>query len=191
MYSTKIIHHECKCMFSNGIEDKNCIKRSYVLSDYKNNRYVKIYYCNEYLRLKVAEWKDKHDYFNFNYFFENIIKEYVEPYNTCYYGYKERNLIDIRISATLCDSPKIITYIPILDAIDIIRLNYWTIDALAERIFQRVNCYLETNVRSKASKSKYTELIRLSNRIVREYSTEKKNLYINELFINILELKTK
>jgi len=194
----EITHNHCGCVLSNGIEDKNCLKRYYMLTDYNNGEYIKLSICNEYLRLKVAEYKHKQEVFYSidKYDIEKILLpifgEYIKLYDINSYGQtKGNNLSDKNINAYLCESPKIFTRINIIEAIDLIRLNHAYINGLRENTLRVVREYIEYNIKSKASKSKYDSIIALIKRIDKTWNKEERELMINELFITILQIEVK
>jgi hypothetical protein len=193
----EITHNKCGCVFSNGIGDVNCLKRYYVINDYKNGEQIKLSICNEYLRLKVAEYKHRTDThrlgnLDIDRILLPIFNEYIELYNTDYWGIsKGNNLSDKNVIIHLCESPKIITYINIIDAIDIIRLNRSFAYNIRKSTLKVIRDYVNYNIKSKASKSRYDSIIALIKRIDKTWNEQERELMINELFIIILQIEVK
>jgi len=193
----EITHNHCGCVFSNGIEDERCLKRYYLLTDYVNGCYIKLSICNEYLRLKVAEYNHKHKNsyltdFHIEEILLPIFGEYIKLYNTNYCDRSRgNNLSDKNVVAYLCSSPKIFTYINIIDAIDMIRLDNGYIDDLRPNTLRVIRDYVNYNVKSKASKFKYDTIIALTKRIDKCWNEKERELMLNELFITILQIEVK
>lgn len=194
----KIVHNSCGCIFSNGIEDENCLKRYYLLNDYQNGEQIKLYICNEYLRLLYA--KEKSKYKDTRYYMQPQIEDVLFPVFEQYiniYDYKhfqfgrKKSLNDIGIRVQLCQQPKLYTYIPLLEAIEIIRLNNYIFTEFKNIVLEHIKDYINYYVKSKLSRNQYEKIITLSNAITKEWDSNKREVKINELFINILELKTK
>jgi hypothetical protein len=193
----EITHNHCGCIFSTGIEDINCLKRYYVLNDYENGELIKLSICNEHLRLKISEYKHRTNTYRVGYrdidrILLPIFKEYIKLYNTDYWGVsKGNNLSDKNISAYLCESPKILTHINIIEAIDIIRLNGGCLNQLKKETLRAIRDYINYNIKSKASKFKYDTIIALTKRIDKCWDNKERELMINELFITILQIEVK
>lgn len=194
-YNREILHNQCGCIFSNGIEDENCLKRYYIVSDYEKSEKVKIVICNEYLRLKVAEYKQNNKYIiNLDDILLPIFSQYVNIYkgNTWeYYGGKTIDISNYTINLPLCEQPKINIKMHILDAIELIRLGSKTFNDIDKRVLNAINYYLEYHVKNKVARTKFEKISVLAKAISKEWNSEIRDIKINELFISILELKAK
>jgi hypothetical protein len=192
----KIAHNHCGCVFSTGIEDERCLKRYYILNDYENGQQIKLSICNEYLRLKIAEERNKrkdlylHNNVDLNEILISIFSEYVNVYEYSIWHLNKRNgnINTINIATTLCQSPKIITHINLLDAIEIVRLGNYIDDSLKHSIAREVKYFTDTYIRSKVSVNKYQKVSELINKIYKCWDRSKREIYMNELFITIFEL---
>lgn len=194
----KIVHNHCGCIFSNGIEDENCLKRYYLLNDYQNGKQIKLYICNEYLRLLYVKerrkYKDTFSYMQPQ--IEDILfpifEQYINIYNYKYFKFgREKSLNDIGIRVQLCQQPKLYTFIPLIEAIEIIRLNNYIFEDFKYIVLEHIKDYINFSVKSKLSQKQYEKIITLSNAITKQWDLNKREIKINELFINILDLKTK
>jgi hypothetical protein len=89
---------------------------------------------------------------------------------------------------TLCQRPWIGRGLNILDAIQMIlkHRNY----GLEESVLRTLRIYL-SNVKYKKYKTKYALCIRLMRKIGQETNKHEKEILINELLINILQLNIK
>lgn len=194
----KIVHNSCGCIFSNGIKDENCLKRYYLLNDYQNGEQIKLYICNEYLRLLYA--KEKSKYKDLRSYMQPqiedvlfpIFEQYINIYDYKHFQFGRKKLLnDIGIRVQLCQQPKLYTYIPLLEAIEIIRLNNYIFTEFKNIVLEHIKDFINYYVRSKLSRNQYEKIITLSNAITKEWDSNKREIKINELFITILELKTK
>lgn len=201
-YNREILHNECGCLFANGIEDPQCLKRYYIVSDYEKCEYVKIIICNEHLRLKVAEYRhnNKSSYLypdDVGKILANIFSNYVNIYDGVGYNFTTRythynKTLDISkyyVNLTLCDRPNVKINMPLLSAIEILRTGKRWFNNLDSRILEEVKFYLENHVKNKVARTKYEKIIRQSNAITKEWDSDLREIKINELFISILELK--
>lgn len=189
----EIIHPKCGCVLSSGIDDPHCLKRSYIINDLLNGMMVKIFICNEYLRLKLKSYVDSNGGFNpnnsdFLIVLEYIIRQHVNFYKSTVLR-RSYDFMNKELSYELCRRPFILAHIPLKEAVIECSKQHYNV-ALQEMVVAALKEYLEDDMTYKKYKTKYTEAHKLVKKIGRTCGDEKA-IVIHELFTLLLTLKSK
>lgn len=188
---------ECSCLFANSTVEDKCLKRYYqvVLPETNELKYVAI--CNDYVRLRLADFriKNKYHYRNEAYEAEKVIFEIVaEELNIekryIYTDWRKSNsneLFDREVSFELCDRPYMHLHYPMREAIEkAIKSDR----RFKEKVVVTIRDYVET-MNYKKYKSKYKSLSPILNKIKKEWREEYLEVLFNELLVTILEINVK
>lgn len=189
-----------------GVEDissHRCRKRYYNVMSIKTGRNLKLGICNEKIKMLFHDHYSKQyydPYFVVSYdlyikgIVSKIIRNYIENefniYTNCYgdNSGRIRDLTKIKFPIVLCKNPYIFTYINIIDAIKLyIDGNREILSDIRICLFR----WIDNNIHFKDYKSKYKDVIRSIKHLDNYWNEEEKIIGINNILINILELKTK
>ncbi|MCP4354327.1 MAG: hypothetical protein GY793_01600 [Proteobacteria bacterium] len=188
--SDAVYHNECSCLFANNVEDEDCLKRFYHLYDYKNNSFIKLFICNETIRLKLNQIRiNKGSTYLGKYevgkVLDSIFKEYVSLGDGRYYDVGN-DLLDRHVHITVCSRPYTYTSIKLTEAIEIYLENN------SRLLFNEIKIIIldyMRNITYKKYKTKY-ESIRRKLKKIDNYGTNK-DILMNEVFIEILQTQCK
>lgn len=187
----EIIHNECGCLFTEGINDPQCLKRSYRVYDVVSGRYSNISICNEYIRLLINK-KYLSPFDLEREILRPIFEEHIKSFNDGgYYFNRSNDLTSTCVSFTYCDRPFMYSHINIIKAIQICLDNphgYWD---FKHEVFTAIKDYLNKNTYQKY-KTKYKKCIAICNTLIKKFHyQEDREILILELFTIINELNIK
>jgi len=197
----KIVHNECGCSICNDPSDPKCLKRYFDLFDYRTGKDFRLFVCNNLIRLKInnKEFESGNRFnYSFNYSHHNdvikdLVSEYV-PYTNLadlYFrggvNYNANDLIQRRLSVTICDRPYLSHQMSLIEAVDLY-FNNKSIKLL-EQIH---SCFLEYINKSlyKKYKTKYATILKMIKKLDQSQYLDKENI-INEIVLEILKFKIK
>ncbi len=192
-----VYHQECSCLFSNGVEEDECLKRYYTVVDVENCTTKTIAICNETIRLKIAQKKaeylikDKAVIYYINnrvLLVESIIEDIISKYvcTTSITPVNDNDIFNRVISVKICERPYMYRYIPMKDAMEMsMNYNHY----VSESVIRELKSYLSNHLYKKY-KTKYKKALSLINRLNRCYG-EQKELVMNEILLSILEMNIK
>jgi len=189
--SDSVYHNECSCLFAQNVEDEKCLKRFYHLYNYEKNCFVKLFICNETIRLKLNGLRDGRcntylSRYDVDKVLISIFKDYV-PIHNFNWSVEGNDLLDRNISITICDRPYVITSLKLTEAIELY------LDNGSRELFSDItNVILEymKNLTYKKYKTKYESIRKKLKKIKHSYGTER-DIFMNEVFIEILQTQCK
>lgn len=195
----RIIHNECGCVHTTGVNDENCIKRTYLVADAHLNRFLNISICNEYIRLMLMSEKNRYKKHLYAYresdisdilckIFRNYIT--INDYMSHRFGNTSgsNDISELSVSVIICNRPNIYSYINILDAINICLIGYNNV--ICKDVKACIKNYLESTP-FKKYKTKYKNCFTILNKIEKERNPIEIEILYNSLFLLILELNIK
>ena len=116
MFTEKEYFGDCEHPWSNGIEDKSCLKRYFKINDFNKDKSYTLIVCNEYIKLKMKEWSANTQFnpyirneaeYKYQEIIESIIREKTEI-NTGLGGLMaKRNNINPKVTFYVCKRPYI------------------------------------------------------------------------------------
>lgn len=186
-----VYHNECSCLFAQNVEDEKCLKRFYHLYDYKKNCFVKLFICNETIRLKLNQRRIKLDseYIS-EYQIDQVLIDIFEQYVFINNGWENKmnnDLLSKPINITICSRPFVWFQLNIVDAIEKYLENGSII--LYDKISNHILSYMES-ITYKKYKSKYEFIRKKLNKMKYMYGDEK-SILMNEIFVEILQTQYK
>ena len=184
-----IVDNNCGCLMPDA-----CLKRSYWVDDIENNEErVQISICNEYLRLKLNEARQKQNwhYPDVSEVIEAILSKHVKIYPRVWPMQMRwsNDIFDRNINLRYCSRPYIIQELPMRKALEICTENRYHF--IKDRVISELTNYLKANFHYKKYKTKYANCKTLINKWSKEWCLEKKSLIMNEIIIDILTVNSK
>ena len=200
----KMIHHkECCCYFAYGTQDEDCKKRYYTITDLDYNT-TTLAVCNEYIRVRIGEMRNSEESkYGRMYIVDQVIRGIIieeikdlEGFDLkhsflgdwVYNSSNKYDLGDRNISIEICQRPSVYINFSIVNAIEYLKetSNY----KLKKEVKHELKDYLST-IRYKKYKTRYSDIIRMINKLDNCYGEEQTELAYNEIFLKILEYKIK
>jgi hypothetical protein len=193
----EIIDSRCSCL---GFGD--CLKRTFIFHDIWQNKGYKYKICNEHFRLKLHELceinKSSHYQYYIQYALLELVKIHIEIYDYwLHFNVKELKPSEITINFKFCERPYITRNITLKKAIEMYLENNLT-DQAKEHLINAISSIFTKDYYSFGINGFHKKLLigkdrfkHLIKKVATSYNEEEKELYINELFIFILNHKTK
>ena len=188
---------ECACLYANSTVEDRCLKRYYqiLLPDVYELKYVAI--CNDYVRLRLADFKIKKEYSYSNDASDarkviceiiaeelNIKKEYLYA---DWRNHGSNELFDREVSFEICDRPNMYLYYPMREAIEKAMTSG---RPFRSKVVSVIRDYIET-IEYKKYKTKYKSLFPILKKIKSESREEYLEILFSELLVTILQVNVK
>lgn len=186
-----VYHNECSCLLVNNVEDDKCLKRYYHLYDYKKNKFIKLFICNETIRLKLNNERIKLDsMYTGKYQIDKVLIDIFKQYVYINNGWDNKmnnDLLSKHINITICSRPFVWFNLDIVDAIE----KYLENDSilLYNEISNHILSYMKS-ITYKKYKTKYEFIKKKLNKMRYMYGDEK-SILMNEIFVEILQTQYK
>jgi len=206
MKKVEVMYHEkCCCLDADGIRDNKCLKRYYIIYDFKKDINIQLYVCNETIRLMMnnemkKDQKIDRSYYYYpkekSFFYEkaimNIIREHIY-FNSEYSIYRSsmsNDLFDKYVPVQVCDRPRLYNHIPITKALDYIFEDGY--HSLTEDVLRVILEYMK-NITYKKYKTRYQNVLSKVKKLNRNIflKDEERQIIINEIMLEVFKTKVK
>lgn len=191
-----IYHGKCEHFDCNNIRSRLCIKRYYFPYNLRTGKQFKLAICNEFIKLKFHEFygKIKDSSYRsraYDLHVKEIITQSILEASGCFNEATYligREFDDNIIYVDICFKPKVRFAVNIIEGLELYLNGH---RALAPELNYKLRRWVDEIYQYKKYKTKYSEIIRLIKKISIYGKVEGENEIINDIFIKILELKTK
>lgn len=191
MNNKDIYYGDCHHIFCDDIKSDDCIHR-YFEYHLPEGDYGRVIVCNEYLRLKVNEYRHRNDglYYYMHHFYTDVIENIFSELFPVKYTRRPITKLNPSVTYSICHRPYIFRRIDLFTAIE----KYYNLSAgreIKDRMHDKiteVSNYLLKYTKYK----KYHERVRVLLNKIQPYNYDTQlGLYITELSSLLFEMQSK
>lgn len=188
-----IYHNECSCLFAHNIKDDKCMKRYFIITDWRTNEDKGLFVCSDYLRCRINKLREADyryvDEYKVTQIINDIFNEYVDCKGSSWNMRPSNDLLEKDIYFTVCDRPYSSHTVNIKEVMEQYLDSDYGGDHLYHPLKLAIVEYME-KLTYKKYKTKYKSIIIKVNKLRHTWGEEKRTLF-NEIILEIFETQIK